>query len=56
MSSALLRFQPSSQTPKEMPLDLGILAAALDASPEPMAVNVFSAGLSSQLDWLNAEC
>jgi signal transduction histidine kinase len=38
MSTALLKFQPSSGTPKEVPLDPGILAEAVDASPEPMAV------------------
>jgi len=39
MSTALLKFQPSSGTPKEVPLDPGILAEAVDVSPEPMAVS-----------------
>src|SRR5579863_950225 len=38
MSTALLKFQPSSQPPKEVPVDPGILVAALDSSPEPIAV------------------
>ena len=38
MSTALLKFQPSSGTPQEVPLDPGILAGAVGASPEPMAV------------------
>src|SRR5258708_6434668 len=37
MSTAMLKFQTLSP-PKEMPLDVGILAAALDESPEPMAM------------------
>jgi signal transduction histidine kinase len=38
MSNALLKFQSPSGTPKEVPLDSGILAGAVDASPEPIAV------------------
>jgi signal transduction histidine kinase len=38
MSTALLKFQPSSGTPKEVPLDPGIIAEAADMSPEPMGV------------------
>jgi signal transduction histidine kinase len=38
MSNALLKFQTPSGTPIEVPLDLGVLAAAMDASPEPIAV------------------
>jgi signal transduction histidine kinase len=38
MSNALLKFQTPSQTPQEVALDLGVLARAMDASPEPMAV------------------
>jgi len=38
MSTALLKFQPSSGTPKEVPLDPGTLAEAVDASPEPIAI------------------
>src|SRR5258708_7448413 len=38
MSTALLKFQPSSGTPKELPLEPGILVGAVDASPEPTAV------------------
>jgi signal transduction histidine kinase len=38
MSTALLKFQPPSGTPEEVPLDPGILLGAVDASPEPTAV------------------
>ena len=37
MSTALLKFKPQSM-PKAIPFDPGILAAATDASPEPVAV------------------
>ena len=39
MSTALLKFQPLNPAPKEVPLDLDILAGALAASPEPMAIS-----------------
>ncbi len=38
MSTALLKFKPQSM-PKAIPFDPGILAAATDASPEPVAVS-----------------
>jgi signal transduction histidine kinase len=38
MSTALLKFQPPNPAPKEVPPDPGILAGAVDASPEPMSV------------------
>ena len=42
MSTALLKFEPpapsAAPSPKKMPLEPGILAAALAASPDPMAV------------------
>ena len=38
MSTSLLKFQPLSGTLKSIPLDPEILAGAVDASPEPMAV------------------
>jgi hypothetical protein len=38
MSTSLLKFQTPNQTPGEVPLDPGILAGAVDASPEPMAL------------------
>jgi signal transduction histidine kinase len=38
MSTALLKFQLPNQVPKDIPLDPGILAGAVDASPDPMAV------------------
>ncbi len=38
MTTAFLKFQLSSPTPKEISLDPSVLAAPVDASPEPMAV------------------
>ena len=38
MSTALLKFKPSPASPAKMPLDPSILAGAVEASPEPMAV------------------
>ena len=39
MSTALLKFQPPNPAPKEYGLDPRILAGAVDASREPMAVS-----------------
>ena len=38
MSTALLKFQPPNHAPKQYALDPGILAGAVDASPEPIAI------------------
>ena len=38
MSTALLKFQPPNQAPREYPLDPDILAGAVDAFPEPLAI------------------
>src|ERR1700751_384408 len=38
MSTALLKFKPPNQTLKELPLDLSVLLAAVEVSPEPMGV------------------
>jgi signal transduction histidine kinase len=38
MSTALLKFQPPNRTPKDLTLDPGILVAALDESPDAIAI------------------